>query len=189
MFLRALPGLRGVFAAMVGLGLGAAGHAAEVRITAADVGPDGRAVVSFVSDPAAYYLLERGDRVDAIATPVNSALGQAGAMTLADREPQVAREASFYRLREVPRTAPLDSDGDGIDDVYELERPAILDPLNPADALADPPLADLPRAGDEVLAGGPLLTVFASAPSVQQCDAQLRQRVAMVEWRPYAVGR
>jgi len=34
--------------------------------------------------------------------------------------------------------APLDSDGDRIDDVYELQRPDILDPLDPDDALLDP---------------------------------------------------
>ncbi len=43
----------------------------------------------------------------------------------------------FYRILSRPVDDPADSDGDGIDDVYELRRPGLLDPLNPADAGED----------------------------------------------------
>jgi len=42
----------------------------------------------------------------------------------------------FYRVRRVPLDQPLDEDGDGIDDAYEL-RHAQLDPLNSADGQED----------------------------------------------------
>ena len=45
---------------------------------------------------------------------------------------------AFYRVQAVSIFSPLDSDGDRIDDVYELNRPAILDPLDPTDADEDP---------------------------------------------------
>ena len=38
----------------------------------------------------------------------------------------------------MPITAPLDTDGDQIDDVYELRHRPLLDPLNPGDAALDP---------------------------------------------------
>jgi hypothetical protein len=36
-------------------------------------------------------------------------------------------------LRSVPLAAPLDLDGDGLDDVFELFRPLYLNPLDPND--------------------------------------------------------
>ena len=43
----------------------------------------------------------------------------------------------FYRVVRVPLDRPLDTDGDGIDDVYELRRGSFLDPLDPLDAGQD----------------------------------------------------
>ena len=45
---------------------------------------------------------------------------------------------SFYRVHAESVFAPLDPDNDGIDDVYELNHPDILDPLDPDDADLDP---------------------------------------------------
>ncbi|MBP7829429.1 MAG: LamG domain-containing protein, partial [Kiritimatiellae bacterium] len=43
----------------------------------------------------------------------------------------------FVRVDEIARSTPLDSDSDGLDDLYELSHAAVLDPLNPDDAGAD----------------------------------------------------
>ena len=50
---------------------------------------------------------------------------------------------AFYRVRSASIFTPLDSDGDRIDDIYELLRPGILDPLDPSDANLDPDLNGL----------------------------------------------
>ena len=47
-------------------------------------------------------------------------------------------QRSFYRVVCASIFTPQDSDGDYIDDVYELNRPDILDPLDPTDASEDP---------------------------------------------------
>lgn len=86
-------------------------------------------------DGLAYYILERSPDL-LIFLPDAVALGLPA--------PQWERTATknvqpmFYRLRRVPRDAPLDTDGDGIDDVWELQRPLLLNPLDPSDAGKDP---------------------------------------------------
>ncbi|MBE7499886.1 MAG: Ig-like domain-containing protein [Verrucomicrobiales bacterium] len=47
---------------------------------------------------------------------------------------QNAPDTGFYQVLLMPREAPRDTDGDGLDDVFELERPESLNPLDPADA-------------------------------------------------------
>lgn len=55
------------------------------------------------------------------------------------RDPATAAiGTAFFSVERRPLNAPLDSDGDGLDDVYELSHPTILNPLNPSDAAADP---------------------------------------------------
>ena len=65
-------------------------------------------------------------------------------------------QSAFYRVRGVPVATPLDSDGDGLDDVYELLRRLYLDPLNPNDGLKVPatPVISYPT---NALNGGRLL--------------------------------
>jgi hypothetical protein len=48
--------------------------------------------------------------------------------------------ATFFSFEAVSIFQPIDSDGDGIDDRYELEHPQFLDPLDPADARRVDPL-------------------------------------------------
>lgn len=56
-------------------------------------------------------------------------------------------------------------------------------------SLREPWLADLPHEGDEIAAGRPILTVFATGATVEECEQALRERMAMVEWRPYGYLR
>ncbi|MFN0067732.1 MAG: hypothetical protein ACKVYV_08870 [Limisphaerales bacterium] len=134
---RLVRGFRSGYAASAGLLLLATPSRAQVQITGATLAADGRPTVTFQSGADAYHLLLRGATADLIQTPANARLGVAGAATLADRAPLAGGAAAFYRLREVPRSAPLDVDHDGMDDLYELVRPAILDLLDPADADED----------------------------------------------------
>lgn len=46
--------------------------------------------------------------------------------------------SEFFRLRAVSIYAPEDTDGDGINDVYELAHEPLLSPLEPTDAAMDP---------------------------------------------------
>ena len=48
-----------------------------------------------------------------------------------------ARDKALYRVEEIPLARSLDSDGDGIDDIFETQHPLILDPLDPTDAEDD----------------------------------------------------
>ncbi|MBI2926985.1 MAG: hypothetical protein HYY24_14920 [Verrucomicrobia bacterium] len=109
--------------------------AQEFRINEVQHGPDGT-VLRHPARPDRYYRLLRGERVVEISFTVELRLGEArdpptGLGTL--RDPAPPAEAAFYRVEEVPLTAPNDSDGDGIDDLFELRHPRALNPLNPAD--------------------------------------------------------
>ncbi len=64
-------------------------------------------------------------------------LGVQGTQTWQDADVFPLQSRQFYRVRSRDVTQPLDSDGDGIDDVYELRRPLLLNPLDPADAAID----------------------------------------------------
>ena len=49
---------------------------------------------------------------------------------------QLPASVRYFRVRAVPRSAPRDEDGDGLDDVFELSHPGF-DPLDASDALRD----------------------------------------------------
>src|SRR5438128_6941737 len=114
-------------------------YAQEFQITEIGLTPQGGVVVRHPSDTNSYYILYRGDAVTEIVFPVDMALGEPAVLAnsagrLADHAPLA--ETAFYRVLKIPLSQPRDSDGDGIDDVYEL-RHWFLDPLNRLDALLD----------------------------------------------------
>ena len=89
-----------------------------------------------VSDTATYYILYRSQDLS-----IYTAL----AIDFASNTPiweidvtEVPEQREFYGIGPVSLFAPQDSDGDRIDDVYELLNPDILDPLNTFDANLDP---------------------------------------------------
>src|SRR5258708_5874059 len=117
------------------LSLGGA-HAADLKLLQTTFTADGKLEIEHTSDPAAYYILYRGETVVDIFFAVDMAFGVQGTGHLSDG--QTNGTSGFYRVLEVPLTAPLDTDGDGIDDVYELNHFGTLSPLDPSDASADP---------------------------------------------------
>ena len=97
-----------------------------------DAGLDARSRVrvQVAADPEYYHLLLRGGRPDACTFPADVQTGG----TLHDSLP-VSRGA-FFTVRRVPVAAPVDTDGDGVNDVVELAS-ARANPLNPAHIIAD----------------------------------------------------
>jgi hypothetical protein len=88
------------------------------------------------SDPSFYYVLYRGDQVTALIFARDIAFGQAGTLEFNDRTE--GKPTGFFRVQRVPVSSPVDTDRDGIDDVYELRHAGILHPINPTDAAQDP---------------------------------------------------
>lgn len=110
-------------------------EAQAFSITNFSVVTSGPRIAQLSADASSYYILYSGTTVTNITQPIALALGTAGALTLQDTSPQLA--AQFYRAAQIPLTQPLDSDGDGIDDVFELTYPGCLNPLDATDASAD----------------------------------------------------
>lgn len=101
-----------------------------------------------------YFVLRRGTNAAAINQPVQLVSGAEGLLSLTD--PQVGRDVVFLRVQRVPQTTPLDLDGDGMDDLFELRRPGFLNALDPADAVRD-------QDGDGVIEAGPVNMVAGTA--------------------------
>jgi hypothetical protein len=116
-----------------------AGRAAEFRITGLTVGADNRPRIAYEASSNHYYLLLRGTSLTTIAQPVAANLFATTNAVLSDTHTAQAAVSVFYRVREVPIGEPLDTDGDGLDDVFELVRPLYLNPLDPNDGPIAPP--------------------------------------------------
>jgi hypothetical protein len=110
-------------------------QAQAFSITNFTVGASGPRTAGFSANGSSYYILYGGTAVTNIPQPISMTLGSAGGMSLQDTSPQLG--AQFYRVAEIPLSQPLDSDGDGIDDVFELSYPGCLNPLSATDPGAD----------------------------------------------------
>jgi len=88
---------------------------------------NGIAIVEFAIDPGKYYLLEYSEDLKNWV-PADMSLGDPSELEIV---PGVQK--GFFRAIPYGKHAPLDSDGDGIDDVYELNNPQFLNPLDPTD--------------------------------------------------------
>jgi hypothetical protein len=127
-----VPRLLAAFA----LGMLPAALGLEVEGFAVDA--HGRFTVRAPAAASEYYILRRGSSIDRIDSPVALRPGEtAAAITLTDPTPVSDRRYAFYRIVRVPSATPLDSDFDGIDDLYEFARPLFLDPLRVGDAQED----------------------------------------------------
>ena len=92
--------------------------------------------IRFNSTTDSYYILKRGEVVTNLESSVALQVGLGGEDLFVDSGIS-AFEHLFYVVQEVPLDAPLDTDRDGIDDVFELLYPSALDPLNALDAELD----------------------------------------------------
>jgi hypothetical protein len=109
--------------------------AAEFRINAVRLADPERLRLDFPSDPDSYFILFQGATVPTIRQASQLRLGDLGRLTL---ETRIGGElACFLRLAQQPVQSPLDLDLDGMDDVFELNHPRALNPLDPGDATQD----------------------------------------------------
>ena len=134
---------RAVFAA---LAFSPTASAAELEI---DFIPDtGLLELSAPADPLGYYILRVSPDLG-LFTPLAIDLGTPA--PLWEVEGARLQREGYFRLHRLPLNAPADTDGDGIDDVWELERPGVLDPLDPTDAALDPDGDGVTFLGDYLL--------------------------------------
>lgn len=108
--------------------------AQDFHITQARLDSNNRPRVEFAGSATNYYVLHRGNDVLTITNPVALLLGSDGPMEFTGAALAPAPSAVFFRVHQIPLTQPADSDGDGIDDLWEFYRAGTLNPLDPADA-------------------------------------------------------
>jgi hypothetical protein len=90
--------------------------------------------LSLPADPAFYFLLQQTTDLSEFF-PYAMVLGETP--NTWDIYPDSETPIRFFRARAISIFAPEDSDGDGIDDLYEIRHP-VLNPLDPHDAVLDP---------------------------------------------------
>ncbi len=134
---------RCLVAGLLALALVDPGHAAgpELLIRTARITGTGHPAVEIAHDPGAYHILRRSDDPATVGLP--AALADQprpfdpDTVELLDPDAASGFAQRFYRVERVPRSAPHDLDGDGIDDLFELAHRPHLDPLDPSDADGD----------------------------------------------------
>ena len=84
---------------------------------------------------AGYFILEASEDIESYEG-IGIALGSSPTIWDLDLGEEVADQL-YVRVKQASIFSPMDTDGDRIDDIYELNHP-LLDPLNPDDALEDP---------------------------------------------------
>ena len=108
----------------------------EFRVQSIEFDPNGDLVLEYPSTDGSYYLLKRGTTIEIQDTSVDGDIGADGTGALVDNNfPENTR--TFYTVQQISVDEPLDTDADGIDDVFELEHPEFLSPFDPTDAAMD----------------------------------------------------
>src|SRR5262249_35470201 len=115
------------------------------RITDIRSLPNHTMQVSYPASANLYYTLYRATNPADMGTAnlsqralaVDLRVGTNGTGFLTDAAPPPGMTSVFYRVKVARLDQPGDTDQDGIDDVYELQHPAFLNPLDPADAGLD----------------------------------------------------
>ena len=85
-------------------------------------------------DPASYFYLQQSTDLGHF-TPFSMVLGETANDWNLYFDPETP--SRFFRSRAISLFAPEDTDGDGLDDLYELRHP-VLNPLDPTDGALDP---------------------------------------------------
>ena len=134
--IRALAGVLIAVGAM--LSLRATGTAQSLPYTFTKVGPEYR--LTLQADPALYFGFQQTDDLLQAFGNVQMALGVPG--PIFGYTPAPGELRAFLRARGISVSAPEDQDNDYIDDVWELQHAAYLDPLDPNDAFQPSPEPD-----------------------------------------------
>ena len=144
--------------------------------------------IIFQGESVNYYSLQQTADLTRPFTSVQMAFGTAGEQSFV-RQFSDSVHARFFRILQRPIGTPSDTDLDGIDDVYELHHPSILDPLNAADASLDGDgdgisTLDEYLRGLDPLVSTPRLTSFASSPSNGETDVAVTRETILTLSRP-----
>ena len=103
-------------------------------ITVAD---PGRVVLTLRLPAGHYAVIHEADEAGEAFRPVRI-VRHPGTPSLTVELPVTGSAASsLWRFEAIPETSPVDTDGDGMDDLFELWRAQVLDPLNASDAAGD----------------------------------------------------
>lgn len=110
-----------------------AGKLAAATITLSSQPIAGGYRLTATEEVSTYFVLQASGDLRAFA-PIAMDMGAGGAVW----EVPDTSMRQFWKVRQVSVFAPEDSDGDYIDDIYEINHP-VLNPLNAADALRTVP--------------------------------------------------
>jgi hypothetical protein len=80
----------------------------------------GELEVEYESDTNSYFIASFSESLSALTTSAGMEMGRTFTGALSDAGLHNAFPAGFMAIRQVSVLAPMDSDQDGIDDVYEL---------------------------------------------------------------------
>jgi hypothetical protein len=108
---------------------------ADFRVIGIVTDPQGHVRLEHESETNSYYILYSGTTITNIVVPSDLQLGAAVSGSL--NAQGLPTSGAFFQVRRVSIQEPLDIDGDGMDDVYELRRSAFLNALDPSDAARD----------------------------------------------------
>jgi len=135
----------------VSLGFGGGdASASPFRIKRITTDPSGQVNIDYESEPESYFILLGGDTVETIVNRIDLAPGVKGEATFVLQE---SAPHQFYRVLRAPLAQPLDSDTDGIDDLFEHQNSFFLNPFDGTDARLDFDLDRLTNL-EEYLTGG-----------------------------------
>ncbi len=125
--------LKILFATMLSA-LSCALYSQEVPILNYSTDINGQVRLEVASSEENYYILKiRHDPADDFNLPVSMTLGQTGTTIIT--EPLESYPLEHYQVLEYPVNAPVDTDGDGIDDITEFSNLPLQSPLNHANSV------------------------------------------------------
>lgn len=150
----------------------------EIRLSGTNV------VIQHPGSTNSYFVLYRGTNPSAIRQPADAALGR---LPSGQFSVPLGAQSAFFRVSRVPQDAPLDTDGDGIDDLYELARSAILNPLDGSDASRDPD-GDGRTHLQEYAASLPLTGIRSTSPSNGEGGVAVTRETVFRFTRPLATA-
>lgn len=101
----------------------------QVPITNYSIDNNGRVQLEVSSNTGHYYILKiRHDLNSTFDIPVSMTLGEAGTTIIT--ESLEAYPLEHYQILEYPINAPIDTDGDGVDDMTEFQNTPMQSPIN-----------------------------------------------------------
>lgn len=164
---------------------------AELRVLGTELTDDGRLRIRHSAPADHYFILLSGADAARIVTPIGFQLPgpSAGVMEAG----LVGSGARFFRVRAVPTTEPLDTDGDSLNDLFELQSAPWLNPLDAQDAALDPDEDGLTNYEEYLRGSDPgtpneLVSTYTSSPASGEADVAVTRETLIYFSAPLAPG-